>query len=389
MKNSTGFRKGEEGQALVFVTLTLVLTMLVIPPLLNFIGGAGRTAQIREDRMLKVYAADAGIEEAYYKIIAGNITPEFTIEDVEGYVVDVKISEESSGVYKVTSAATGFEGGNAIIESIVGAVNFKDFLDHVISSEGDIQIKPGSEVFGNVTLNGKLKLLGDLDCEGGSGEECATQPVPQWPEPGELGDYYWDLLAEQGNGTRYTCDPDSGTVDVDGDETMFWGPCYTDDSIEFKVGTGKGGNVTLNTPEGLLYVNGDFNFGKNLNLYLNGNTIYAKGDIIVGVKTGGLDPDAASIYGPGCLIAEGDVKFFPKQGGDGEFIFVMSVNGQIDVQPNGHFTGSFAGKTEVDLLPGYTLTWVEYPVDENGDPDLDFPGGAGTSAKIMYYIIKQ
>lgn len=386
MKERRRFRKSEEGMALIYVTLVLVMTMLIIPPLLGFIGGAGRSAQIREDRMLKVYAADAGIEEAYYKIIDGNITTGFTIEDVNGYVVDVKISKESSGVYKVTSAATGFEGSNATIESLVSAVSFKDFLDHVIASEGDIEIKPGSEVFGNVTLSGKLKLLGDLNCEGGSGEDCVTQAVPSWPDPGELGDWYWELLSDLGGGTcGYYSDP----VPVDGNETVFWGPCYTDDSIEFKVGVGNWGNVTLNTPEGLLYVKGDFTLGKNLNLFLNGNTIYATGDITIGVKTGQLDLNAASIYGPGCLIAEGDVHFFPKQGGDGEFIFVMSVDGNIKARPNGHFTGSFAGKTEVDLLPGYTLTWVEYPGYGEDNPGLDFPGGDGTSAKIMYYIIKQ
>ena len=74
MKRDPALLRGEGGQALIHVTLVLVLTMLVIPPLLTFMGGAGRSAQIREDRMLQVYAADAGIEDGFFKITKGNVT---------------------------------------------------------------------------------------------------------------------------------------------------------------------------------------------------------------------------------------------------------------------------------------------------------------------------
>ena len=51
------FRRSEAGMALVLVTIVMALGMLVIPPLLNFMGGAGRSAQIRENRMLLLFTA--------------------------------------------------------------------------------------------------------------------------------------------------------------------------------------------------------------------------------------------------------------------------------------------------------------------------------------------
>ena len=114
MKERRRFRKGEEGMALIYVTLVLVMTMIIIPPLLGFVGGAGRSAQIREDRMLQVYAADAGIEAGYYRII-GNSTqlpqdpedPPFVgnITDINGYDVDIEVYREAGNVFKIVSTA--------------------------------------------------------------------------------------------------------------------------------------------------------------------------------------------------------------------------------------------------------------------------------------------
>ena len=70
MKQALESRRNEDGQVLIYVTLALVLAMLIIPPLLGFVFTGGRSAQIREDRMLQVHAADTGIEDGYYYVVA-------------------------------------------------------------------------------------------------------------------------------------------------------------------------------------------------------------------------------------------------------------------------------------------------------------------------------
>jgi hypothetical protein len=366
------FRRSESGIALVLVTIVLALAMLVLPALLNFMGGAGRSAQIREDRMLVTYAADAGIEEAYRRVLDGGGTGQFSIDDLNGCAVDVEVSKDGS-MYKAVSTSTGFEGRGSTIESYFGAVGYNDFLDYAISSEGKITIGSQSTVIGNITSNSPPKVLG-------THVGNTSTNVPAWPEPGELADYYWATAGPAG-----VCWA-TGTVYVDGDESISIGPCYTTGDLEFAKGTGNGGNVTLN---GTLYVQGDFTFGKNLNLFLNGYTIYAEGEITFQPASGQPSPDDPKVYGPGCLIAEDDVNFQPKQGND-EFIFIMSISGWVKMLPNGDFWGSIAGNTQVDLQPGNSLTWIPYP-DSDGDgiSDLDFPGGGIESAKIMSYIIRQ
>ena len=61
---------------------------------------------------------------------------------------------------------------------------------------------------------------------------------------------------------------------------------------------------------------------------------------------------------------------FAGYSGSQEFIFVMSVNGNTNVQPGGSFYGSIAGNAYVDLQPNCTVQLVGLP--EGG---LDFPGG--------------
>ena len=72
----TRISKNQSGFILIYVTLTLVVAIIILPAILLFIGGAGRSAQIREDRMLQVYAADAGIEKAFHEIVIHQPQPQ-------------------------------------------------------------------------------------------------------------------------------------------------------------------------------------------------------------------------------------------------------------------------------------------------------------------------
>jgi hypothetical protein len=61
--------------------------------------------------------------------------------------------------------------------------------------------------------------------------------------------------------------------------------------------------------------------------------------------------------------------------GSQEFIFLMSVNCQTNLQPHASFYGSIAGNTNVNLQPWCTLNLVGLP-----DGGLDFPGMSGSGS---------
>ncbi|MBE0481393.1 MAG: hypothetical protein IBX68_10505 [Dehalococcoidia bacterium] len=361
------FGKTQQGMVLVYVTLVLVLAILVIPPILQFGFGAHRSAQIREDRLLKVYAADTGIEDAYFRIIAGNITDwDYTIPGVNGSDVHVKIEKKTGkGTYLITSTANNWDGTTTTIESQTGALNFNDFLYNVMSSQGDIKIAPGSYVYGNVTLNGKFvpKSSSSVILESGGN---ISNNVPDWPDPGELADHYWPQVESAGP-IPYTS-PLTLT-----EESITLGPGYIDGNLEI----GGQGTVTLG---GTLYVKGNLNVSGPVRLELNGHTIYVE------VSVDKIFQEV-TISGPGAIIAEIDVHFLPHQDSE-EFIFVMSVDGRIKLNPQGSFFGSLAGIAEIEILAGYHLEWVPPPEDENGDPAINFPGGACTTVRVLYYIIR-
>lgn len=365
MRNSN-LRTSQKGTVLVLVTITLALTTLVIPPLLGFIGGAGRSAQIREDRMLQVYAADMGVEDAYFRIVNADAelpnSPEddpmvLAIEGVNGSDVAIEIYKEpvnplyGDALYKVISTATSYMGVGATIESYVAAWDYWSLLKYGLISYGDIEISSNAEVEGNLALNGELDNKGELD-------GTVSYGVPGWPDPEVLSQWYSDQVSE-------SCG--SSPLLVSGNETLEVGPCQTNGNLVIKGD----GNVKLG---GTLYVAGDLDFDPtpDLKIMLKGHTIYAEGSINMG--------SGASISGPGAIIAEGDINFSPNIVGAG-FIFVLSLEGSLTAQPGGNFYGSLAGASSVDLQPNTTAEWKDHP------NDLNFPGG-DILPKVASYLIK-
>ena len=368
MKERRRFRKGEEGMALIYVTLVLVMTMIIIPPLLGFVGGAGRSAQIREDRMLQVYAADAGIEAGYYRII-GNSTqlpqdpedPPFVgnITDINGYDVDIDIYREAGGVLKIVSTAEDEYGGNVVIESWAAALDYSYLLDNALSSYGDLTLRPGVEVYGNVTYNGEIDNKGEV-----YGNE--TMGVPGWPTAQELKDEYWGQVQSQ---------PLYGSSVIDVVCDMEKGPIKREGSLDIYSSNTTTPTLTIT---GTVYVTGDLvigQSGQNFILDLNGETIFCEQSIDIGGK--------CAITGSGCIIAVGDVYFSPNmQSDEDDFVFVMSVDGNLQAQPSGDFYGSMAGMVEVLYQPGSTITWRSYD-----HLNLNFPTGSVTPG-IRAYIIR-
>ncbi len=381
MKKIMDFRKGESGQVLVFVVLTLFLAVLVIPPLLGFGFAAHRTAQIREDRMLKLYAADAGIEDAYFRLIMGSSSEDwggnFTYplpQTINGCNVTVTVGLNAyTGKYEVISTATPIVPGGSLggapltVVSHMGLFDYSWYFDNAITSWGDVWIASQAITDGNVSLNG------DIEPPGNPGEITGTVDygVPAWPPTQFLKDYYW-LQVEYGTMLI------GSEKKINAGESVTWGGNYT--SSNFTVSGD--GNLTL---DGTVYVKGDLTIKNNLKLFLGNNTIFVEGKIVTGQ---GGNP---YIEGPGCLVAIGDIVFLPGQANE-EFIFLFSGEGTIDLRPSGTFKGSICGQSTVDLQSGTegVIQWVPYPVNDEGDPDLNFPGILGNLAtKIWDYLIPE
>ncbi len=68
MNNEAKSRKGQSGQILLFTTIIVMLAALILVPLMQFAFTSHRSAQIRTQRTLELYASDAGIEDALYQI---------------------------------------------------------------------------------------------------------------------------------------------------------------------------------------------------------------------------------------------------------------------------------------------------------------------------------
>ena len=398
MRGKSNLRKAESGQVLIFVVLALALSLIILPPLLSFGFGANRSSQIRQERMKQLYAADAGIQDAYMKIktIGGNYTADYIIGAVNGYDVHVVVANPGFETYDVTSTAStpptaGITRSDLIVTSHTGLTDYAEYLSSALISRGNIGIQPGSVVNGNVTLNGTLDNKGTINCGGGlTNNQCVKSNAPAWPTHDELWDWYSGNVSGHpyGNNT-FPASGDPTVVPSNGQVTVL-APCeYTpaDGTLNIDgppVGQAYG-NFTLN---GTLYVHGGLTFSKkkdgsipaNINVYLNGHTLYSTGDLII--------KDPVTLYGPGSVIAEGAITFYPKiTPGDTSFIFVLSVNGSVDVQPSGNFYGTLAGVSSIGLAPGNTITWTAPPADSQGNPLLDFPWDWGYELRVQDYII--
>ena len=123
MGKKVRLRKDEGGYALALVLILLILVGLIIGPLLLLMTTSLMSAYRHEEGMLGFYAADAGIEDAAYKIQIDYCLDEehclpqdtdddplvYTIEDVNGNDVEVNIQLEEN----VENFLEGLLGGDS------------------------------------------------------------------------------------------------------------------------------------------------------------------------------------------------------------------------------------------------------------------------------------
>jgi len=360
--------RDEKGASLVLVLILLLISGLIIGPLLSYMGTGLITGEVYEMRTDELYAADAGAEDAIWKIQnnEGNLPCSpgqswpYNIADVNGKSLEISIEYLDGGTYKITSiAATDDGGGTAAItgtkiEAYVTSIydDLSGFLDNAITSNGDVDIQPGSTVSGNISLppDGELDPP-DFDPE--NGEVKREELI--WPSAKDFIDFYWpevEYLTPVPDG--YEIDIPSGTTE--GDPYVIE-PLSAAGSLTIKGS----GWVKIG---GTIYIkdNLDLIATPKINMTLNQQTIFAEGDIYI--------PPKVTISGSGCIIAVGDVDFNPTISTTGEdFLVIMSVEGTVKLNPGSDFYGSVIGNIDVTLQPGIELAWVN-PEGKG----INFPG---------------
>jgi hypothetical protein len=349
-------KNGQSGQALVMALILLALGSLIIVPILNLAGTSLNYHSVVQRNTLETYAADSGVEYALCEL--GNdpegyktevLQDSFTVND---RAVDVTAEYMGNDIYKITSIATTDSNSSTTIESYIHISQYPAFFNNAITSKGDITIQPGSLVDGTVQYGGVLDNKGTIT------GDIIQAPVADWPTVEELSQFYWvdDVISGS------TINISSGTVE----NPYLIGPGHTNGDLKI-TGTGV---AQLN---GTLYVQGSVTFQPGTGIKLNGHTIYADADIIMQPGT--------EVWGPGCVIAAGDVQFQPQLGtGEEAFILVMSVEGTVQFQPGNDFYGALVGNAEVTLQPGCTLSTTD-----PGD-GLDYP--ACPTLETISYDIK-
>ncbi len=83
--------RDESGQALLLVVILLLVGTLIVVSLLGFMGTGLIAGQVFEKRMNEVYAADAGIEDAIWKIKNGLVPDEGIVYDLTVNRKDVHV----------------------------------------------------------------------------------------------------------------------------------------------------------------------------------------------------------------------------------------------------------------------------------------------------------
>jgi Flp pilus assembly pilin Flp len=368
------FIRDEKGAALVTALILLLIGGLITAPLLSYMGTGLLAGEVYETRTAELYAADASVEDAIWRIqeeelaiCPGNPSYNYTIPNINGKNVSITVTSISSyegapdltAVYRIESTAMGDDSGTGIEAYIQGVNKYGDYGDiagNVLTSIGEITLQPGSNVTPMEGEHSPVEYYGSA-----------------WPEVWELEDFYSEQVEDA---EPYLFDI-MNLAGVD----MEIGPFYRDGELDIVNTSNTHATLTL---EGTVYISGDTEIGvtqKDFTLDMNGQTIFVASNTSGSHKAleiGGK----CTIEGPGVILAIGDVYFAPNiAAGMTEPLFIMSVTGDTLTQPNGDFYGAIAGNVEVQLQPGST---INYPGEEGWYDEYNFLIGV---QKLIFSII--
>ena len=382
--------KDEKGAAMFLVLILLLIGGLIAAPLLAHMGTGLIAGEVYERRTAELYAADAGVEDAMWKI--QNQVPEvaelyqcddswsYNITDTDGTVAEVndRLVEVTITVatvlndlpcrYRVKSRAIG-DGGETQVEAYVDAVvKSSGILDHVIvtpcdyTEEGPTQVEPPE------------------------GEEHGPEVnyAGAWPTAEMLSDLYWEDVKDY----PYTSD----TLDVKEYAAGIGLLCRNGALAIKNTGTS---NLTVKL-NGTVYITDYTLIGQtnqDFTLDLNGQTIFVASANGAAPEDDPCSPNngyalkiggKCTFTGSGCIIAVGSIDFMPNLSCSVDhYILVLSVSGKTYMHPNGDFYGTLAGNAEVEIQNGKAI-WTDYSTVEGGLNFPDLPGVQQVSSCSIY-----
>jgi hypothetical protein len=337
----------------------MVMGVVIIAALSHYLGSSLLLAAKSEERAINFYAADSGFEDTCFWIQNYKDLPAFKSSGenqwerdpyvVNGRTVDVDVIQVGNYTYRVTSSASINDTVHTVIESyiVVTTLNLSPLGDNAITSDSDILLlgqKGG--VQGLVEYVGTLTCPGDPDCEDTIVDrwDMVTQNpegIDYWPSTQNLIHYFFHQV-------DHLAPFNASTIDIAVDPTI--GPLLRMDDLLIES-TVKDAYSSLG---GTVYVKGDLTIGgaKDFTLNMSHHWIFCEGAISLSGKS--------SIVGTGAIISIGDLFFGPKSSSEeGEFLFLMSSEGGLQINPSSNFYGSVAGDVFVDLQPGTDMVWTD------------------------------
>ena len=386
------------------VLILIVVGGLILTPLLGLMQTGLISGQVYERKTAELYAADAGVEEAIWRIQNDNLVwsgnhselGTITLNDSD---VDVEIYRQEldgstpchpSYMYQIISTATSVDRGatsiKAWLDELRELADFSGLMDHIITINRDLSDKEVEDLKRQLRDN---QVTFDCherceDCADPCGTVYDYQELAKddpcygcgavynydgfWPTPSMLSQRFKKDVDETSDGYH------SDILRVEQHPAGI-GPLYREGKLDI-VNTGTAG-LTLKL-YGTIYITGDTTIGwtsggNGFTLDLNGHTIFvespSQGEGKQALKIG---KGVTTILGPGAIVAVGDIYFSPDgdAGSNEEGVFIFSVSGTTRLQPSGEFYGAIAGDFYVGVQPGHpTLT---YPPGGFGD-DFAFP----------------
>jgi hypothetical protein len=265
--------------------------------------------------------------------------------------------DDDTKVFGITSSSSG---GTTVESNIYLSSRYSSLLDNAITSPAATDIQPST------TINGIISCPADgFGDEPDSGDWEWQDYDEEWPVTEDWRDFY--LLDVTG-----APDPLTPVDAKDYGEDIPMGPWLRNGYLNIRNTGNDTGTVPLG---GTVYVAGDLDFAqtgtpKMYTINLNRQTIFVEGDIY-------FAPGNITLTGTGCIVAIGDINFQPNiTSNPGDFIFVCSLEGTVNFNPNGDYTGSVAGQEIVGTQPGTSITWRPPP----GSLNLPDMGGGGTGS---------
>ncbi len=342
--------RDEKGAALILALILLLIGGLLSAALLGHMGSGILAGEVYEKRTAELYAADAGVEDAIWKIqhpseagylpcSPGSLPRIYTITDVNGRNVQVTIEFVDWSTYSITSIAAIDDGGgtaaidsSTAVEAYVEAQTF-DLLGGAIVSSGDVTFHKDCAVTGDVYYVGGI--IGK-DYTHTDGDQVKV-PLSVFPTQEQN-----EAFAQQFEEEALVGGTHTGDMTIGSDMTL--GPKHITGNLNIEQ------NVTI-TLAGVVYVEGYVRCDKTLTITGTGSLV-AEGDIYLS-KLADYTVTGDSII----MSLNGDITLKKSDSADELSIeaFIYAPNGTISFDKDMTVIGSVIGAgIEIDKDGSFT-----------------------------------